>query len=225
MNTSSTADPARGVQVNAAKLRVPPIKKLKSGRKKREHFIVNAKRFAQVLLSFEDEHGYPPLIKDMAEQLGYSIDKPVGVSRTIKEMVKRGWLFHERGHHGDFAVTEEGIRVLFGGQMPTPATRPAGDPPAPEPVVAPSAPTKHRSMDYPVPPPRPEPRFEVRRAPVWQDTAPRPVVQVYEPKQSPEQEPGPEPMYAGHTGKPDLSKVDSIDLLFELQDRGFRVTR
>jgi hypothetical protein len=245
--TSSEASGGRhngGPRVNAAKLRIPPIKKTKNGRKKREPFIVNAKRFAQVVFSFEDEHGYAPLIKDMAEQLGYNVEKPVGVSRTIKEMVKRGWLFHERGHHGDFAVTEEGIRVLFGGQKPEPKREQTPpdivSEPQPEP---PPAQHKHRDMTYPEPPPRPEPRFEVRRAPEqreperryeeavqsWRDI-PRPVVQVYrtpeaEEKRWPEQEPGPEPEWPRTTDKVSLAGIDTLDLVLELTARGFRVTR
>jgi hypothetical protein len=223
---------------NMATVEVPEVGHTRSGKKKRESFLVNAKRFAQVLTDYYDTHGHAPLIKDIAKQLGYHEVKPVGVSRVVKEMVQRGWLHHKSGCHADFVLTGLGRAVLFGEPIredihtdalvrpqPVKAQQPA-PPPQHEirrkadkpfrPAGSPHIPTPTRRREpvtgyYQPPPYRPSRHLLEEIAPVIREPEPQQVS-----PQWPENEP---------PTSINLAKVDSVDLLLELQARGFRVTR
>jgi hypothetical protein len=202
-----------------ATVQVPAPARLPSGKKKRESFLVNAKRFAQALTDYYDEHGEAPLLKDIAHRLGYAGRHTAGLSRITNEMVQRGWLHHKDNCQRDWVLTGLGRAVLFG-----------------EPL------RDHVHTDMPVrpqptrvfePAPQPEVKMEVRRADVpakpvasrgWGEPERSPVMRVYAPKPEPER-PAMREYEPVAKAVADLSDVDSVDLVLELTARGFRVSR
>ena len=198
---AAPAAPPEEEEVMATVTPPRPVREKRTGHKRRESFLVNAKRFAQVLTDYYDRHGHAPLIKDIAEELGYSAAKPVGVSRVVKEMVERGWLHHKAGHHGDFVLTGIGRAVLFG-----------------EPL------REEVHTDMPV---RPQSERRIEPDPHYPPTQMvSPVVQAYRPKPEPEPErPAMREYQPVAQTVANLSDIDSVDLVLELTARGFRVSR
>jgi hypothetical protein len=206
--------PALDLQDNRPKMGKTEVKAVESSqiggktRKQRQGFMDNAKRFAEILVDHWDKYGEAPYMTDIAIKMGYGDggNRRAGtgaLSRVANEMVRRGWLHHERKHQRDMVLTGAGRAALFNevrGELHT---------------DMPVHTTKPNPMATAFPALRP-PEMTIRRA------EPPIPMRVAEPVPTPPID------YRAKTAPPeqlDLSKVDTVDLLLELQDRGLKVTR
>ena len=206
----------------------PPVPPKVGKRKKREPLLVNAKRFARALDGYRALYGMTPMIKEIAPALGYSLDKPVGLSRVIRKMVDQGWLKHRANHQRDLTLTDLGRKVLLGNGhedhdvpeteqedvRPTPPTPTYARPPQNN--LAEQRGTWSPMMKVMTPKPEPEPEPEP-------EPLPDPEV-APEPDRSNWPEPGPvtpQPINVVEW----LTGIDTVDLVLELQDRGFKIVR
>lgn len=192
-------------------------------RKKRERFMVMAKKFAEALTDHYDKYGEAPMLKDIGPALGYSKDKPVGASRLVKEMVARGWLFHKPNCHADFVLTGLGRAVLF--------NEPLREDVHTDMIVRSQINPRATDLSY-------ADRMAMMRSSPMEDTKPSPEKEPEPPQKQPEARREPSPLARIMEPKPqpgvpgpeemrgiNLAKVDSVDLVLELQARGFRVSR
>jgi hypothetical protein len=187
----------------------------KHDRKRREDFMSRAKKFAQALTDYYDSHGQGPMIKELAEACGYQPEKCGALSRTAIEMVERGWLYHKPGHQRDFMLTGLGRAVLFGKVSEDIHT---------DVLVRPqkSQVRDKEPLQFRQPFTVPLPLFRPQRV---NDDMP-----LAEPVEGPAP-PTPDrevpvvewPLKASHTFN--LDEVDTVDLVLEVQARGFKVSR
>jgi hypothetical protein len=174
----------------------------KFNRKRRESFMDRAKRFAQALTDYYDTHGEGPMIKELAPSLGYDPDRCGAVSRTVGEMVQRGWLFHRAGYQRDFMLTGLGRAALFGEVREDLHTDVLVRPPKwRQPFTTPARP------------------FTAR--PVNEDTPEKDT----RPEQGPQPPDREVPVVEMRRTKPSFSDIDTVDLVLEVQARGFKVSR
>lgn len=173
----------------------------------RKNFLDRAREFAQHLTDHYDRHGRAPLLKDVAKLMGYSqggLSKSGarrsttgGLSHVVTEMTRRGWLHHTPKRQRDMVLTGLGRAVLFGEVKDDLHTDMLV---RPVPTVQPVQPVIQAL-----------PQVEVRRASqAFAQPAPQPVTA---------------PIATPIAQTVDLSTVDTVDLLLELQSRGLKVSR
>jgi hypothetical protein len=176
----------------------------------RRSFLDRAREFAEILMDHYDKHGEAPYLKDVAAQMGYAPrskgstkggSTTGGLSRVVQEMTRRGWLHHRPGHQRDMVLTGLGRAVLFGVDEEVHTDMP----------VQPQQ-RKVSPMATAFPNPN-QPDVTIRRA--------EPPI----PMRAPEAPVSVAPPTFTATGHPDLSNVDTVDLLLELQSRGLKVSR
>lgn len=177
-----------------------------AGRKvsKKKPFMVRAREIAQAVIDHYDQYGQAPSHSWVKDRV-YGPDAGGGtMSSVVKKMVQLGWLYHTSRRHRDLAVTGLGRAALFGQigeQLHTDTpVNPVGD--RPRATAKPSGYVSITAPDFEMRPvPSQRPVRDVR------PTIPRPV------------------RVAAPQGNPDLSNVEDMDLVLELNNRGFRVTR
>jgi hypothetical protein len=85
--------------------------------KRRYPFLEAAKKFAQALVNFQDEHGRSPHLYEISKELGYGGPTGLntgGLSRVLRKMAEQGWVHHTPRHQRDIVLTSLGRAMLFG---------------------------------------------------------------------------------------------------------------
>lgn len=181
-------------------------------RKKRGDFFTVAQQVAQAIMDHYDSRGHAPGTSDIVAALGYS--STGAVSQIIKKMAARGWIYHQPRKHNDLALTGLGRTMLFG--------RVEEEMHVDVPVRPNASTYEIRAAKAQVPPPQVE---MVEREPV--------ATVRREPEQAPVvipagarvgNHPSPLPPVRA-VATPDLTSLDTLDLVLELASRGLKVTR
>lgn len=171
-------------------------------------FVERAKQVAEAVTDYHDRYGKAPGTKDIQTALGYK--SSAGASRLVNRMADIGWLFHKRRNHHDLVLTALGRALLFGEVREDVDTN--------TPVHGDRLPSQ-RGYDSRV---NPVHVREQPRATVVPELQP---VHMEVRRATPEPQSPPVVAEASVAVSHNLSGVDTVDLLLELQARGLKVSR
>jgi hypothetical protein len=185
--------------IDTNELNIVPSAKVGS----RAAFIERAKQVAQAIVDHYDQHGKPPRMKYIKEQV-YGLGSPNGgtgggLSGVVKKMTELGWLYHQPRCHNDLSLTGLGRAALFGkvdNQLHT---------------DTPINPMERKVASKMIAEPEP-----IATQPSPQPVQPQPSI------------PRPVPETRTYRASPDPAAVamfEDVDLVMELMRRGFKVSR
>lgn len=75
-------------------------------------FMERAKEIAQAIVDYHDRNGHAPGIKEVSDMMGYT--HAAGAGQHIRKMAALGWVHHKEKHHHDLVLTGHGRAALFG---------------------------------------------------------------------------------------------------------------